>query len=218
VGTSKKQIIYQAIKKKILSTSLKPGDVLSDRRLAEELKVSRTPVREALNLLQMDNYVVQENGRGYCVKELSLRDIADIYTVREALEIAALKQGTDNLEDPDIKEIGRILKKHETLTKSYKPKGTFLDDADFHRTLAGLSKNNYLLQILESIYERIEMLKNIEGVQTERIRIAHEQHMQIYESMKKGDWQKAATLLSNHILDSKNDIIKRIQKWCTLHY
>ena len=216
---SKKDKIYQAIKRKIISTDFRPGDLLSDRKIAEELDVSRTPVREALNLLQMDNYVVQQAGRGFFVKGLSLQDIKDLFIVREALEVAALKQSLEKIESSDFNSIGQLLQRHEKIIQSYKPKGKFLEDADFHRSLARLSDNSFLLQILESIYERIEMLKNIESVGLERVETAHGQHKKIHGALAEGDFTEAMELLSRHILDSMNDILGRIQKrFSILHY
>ena len=216
---SKKDKIYQTIKRKIISTDFKPGDLLSDRKIAEELNVSRTPVREALNLLQMDNYVVQQTGRGFFVKGLSLQDIKDLFIVREALEVAALKQSLEKTESNVFNSIGELLQRHEKIIQSYKPKGKFLEDADFHRSLARLSDNPFLLQILESIYERIEMLKNIESVGLGRVETAHDQHKKIYGALAEGDFTEAMELLSRHILDSMNDILGRIQKrFSILHY
>ena len=216
---NKKDKIYQAIKRKIIDTEYKPGDMLSDRKIADELHVSRTPVREALNLLQMDKYVIQEAGRGFFVKGLSLQDIENLYIVREALEVTALKQSAETHEPKALENIGLLLEKHGELIKDYKPKGKFLEDADFHRSLAAMSDNSFLLQILESIYERIEMLKNIESVQIDRVKIANEQHQMIYNTLAQGDFTKAGELLSRHIIDSKNDILKRIQKRFTiLHF
>ena len=88
---STKTVIYETIKTRIMDMELKPGDTLSDSKLARELKGSRTPVREALNLLQTENYVGYHSERGFFVKGISLKNIEDMYTVREALEVAALR-------------------------------------------------------------------------------------------------------------------------------
>ena len=213
-----KEKIYKTIKGRIINLELKPGAILSDRKLAEELNVSRTPVRDAINMLAKENYVTQQNGRGFIVKELSLKDIEDMYIVREALEVSALKSAALNNSNDDIDRIEKLLGKHAEIIQSYKPQGKFLEDADFHRALASISNNRYIMEILKSIFERIRILKNIEPVKLERVKIAHEQHLKIFNYFSEGAYKKAEKTLSKHILDSKDDILKRLQSQFTRLY
>ena len=215
---SVKEKIYKAIKRRIINIELKPGEILSDRKLAEELHVSRTPVRDALNLLQKENYVTQQAGRGFFVKEISLKDIEDMYHVREALEVSALKLTAVNHSQSDLDKIEKLSIKHEKIIQNYKPKGKFLEDADFHKALAGISNNSHLMEILESIFERIQILKNIEPVRLERVKIAHGQHLRILDHFFNKEYQKAEKVLSKHILDAKDDIINRLQGQFTRLY
>ncbi len=214
-----KEKIYRAIKRRIINLDLRPGDVLSDRRLAEELNVSRTPVREALTLLQKENYVVQKPGRGFFVREIRLKDIEDMFMVREALEVAALKLAARNSEERNIEIIAQLLHKHARIIENYQPKGKFLEDADFHKALAQMSRNRYLFDILESIFERIQILKSIESVPLARVKIAHEQHLKIFDHFRRGEYEEAQEMLSQHILDSKDNIISRIiRHFDVLHF
>ena len=203
--------IYKTIKERIMEMDLKPGDVLSDRKLAEGLKVSRTPVREALNLLQKENYVGQHPGRGFYVKEISLKNIEDMYEVRESLEVTALRLAAKNDIKIDLERLGELLRHHERIIKTFQPNRKFLEDAEFHKALICMSRNRYLLQIVESIFERIQMLRNIEGVSRKRVQIAFNQHLQIFEYLERGLFSEAEKRLSKHILDSKDDIINRVR-------
>jgi len=203
--------VYQVLKEKIINLDLKPGEILSDRRLSEELKVSRTPVREALNLLVKENYVRHSYGRGFRVNEISLKNIFDMYEVRKALEVAALKEAAKQDVTKDVERIGNLLKYHRKIVRNFTPQGKFLEDAEFHRSLAMSSGNKYLLEILETIFSRIEMLRNIEAISRRRVEAALDQHFQIYESFKKGLFSEAEEKLSKHIQDSKDDVINRIK-------
>lgn len=203
--------VYQVLKEKIINLDLKPSEILSDRRLSEELKVSRTPVREALNLLVKENYVRHSYGRGFWVNEISLKNVFDMYEVRKALEVAALKEAAKLDVTKHVERIGKLLKYHKKIVKNFSPQGKFLEDAEFHRALAMISGNNYLLEILESIFSRIEMLRNIEEISRKRVEIALDQHFQIYDLFKKGLFSEAEETLCKHIQDSKDDIINRIK-------
>ncbi len=208
---SAKDRIYRAIKEKIINLDLKPGDILSDRKLSEELKVSRTPVREALNLLQKENYVRQHSGRGFFVSEISLKNIEDLYDVRMALESASLRHAAKRDVSKHIELMNQLLRHHKDLTKNFKPQGKFFEDAEFHKAFIMMSENQYMLEILELIFERIQMLRNIEGISEERVKAALQQHMKIFECFKKGLYSETEQMLCQHIQDSKNDIVNRIK-------
>jgi DNA-binding GntR family transcriptional regulator len=209
--SSTKDRIYRTIKEKIISLDLKPGDVLSDRRLSEELRVSRTPVREALNLLQKENFVRQQHGRGFCVSEISLKHIEDLYDVRIVLETAALRQAAKRDVTQQMENVEQVLKRHRGLVKNFRPKGTFLEDAEFHKAFVAMTENHYMFEILESILERIQMLRNIEGVSRERVKVALQQHSEIFECFRKRRYEDAEQLLCRHLEDSKENVLNRIK-------
>jgi DNA-binding GntR family transcriptional regulator len=208
---SAKEKIYRLLKKRIINMNFKPGDALSDRRLATGFSVSRTPVREALTLLQKENYVSQEANRGFFVKGVTLKDIEEMFQVREALEVASLRISALTPNERQLKKLEGMLEKHEKIIKNYKPEGKFLEDANFHKNLALMSGNKFLYKILEGIFERIQIVKQIESVLIERVKIAHEQHNQIVECLSHRMYSKAEKILSHHILDAKDNIINRMK-------
>jgi DNA-binding GntR family transcriptional regulator len=203
--------VYKTLKEKIINLDFKPGEILSDRKLSEYLNVSRTPVREALNLLVKENYVRHSPGRGFWVNEISLKNVTDMYEVRKALETAALKEAARLDVTKDVARIDKLLKHHKKIIMNFRPQGKFLEDAEFHKALVMMSGNKYLFEILESIFNRIEMLRNIEGVSQERVKVALDQHLQIFDLFSKGLFSRAEEMLCKHIQDSKDDIINRIK-------
>jgi DNA-binding GntR family transcriptional regulator len=82
--------VYTRLKQSILSARINTGSVLGEREIAEEQRVSRTPVREALVRLMADELLLRLSGRGYLVPAISAKEAADLYVVREALEAAAI--------------------------------------------------------------------------------------------------------------------------------
>jgi DNA-binding GntR family transcriptional regulator len=168
-------------------------------------------VREALNLLVNENYVRHSYGRSFWVNEISLKNIIEMYEVRKVLEVAALKETAKLDITKHVERIGNLLEYHKKIVKSFSPQGKFLEDAEFHRALAMISGNTYLLEILESIFSRIEMLRNIQEISRKRVEQAFEQHVQIYNLLEKGLFFEAEKTLCKHIQDSKEDIISRIK-------
>ena len=209
-GTIKKEEVYLAIKSQIVKMALKPGDVLSDRKLAQEFNVSRTPVREALTLLQQEGYVLQGHN-GFSVKGINLKEIEDMYYVREALEVKALKSAYTNNFENKLKKLRQLIETHSANLKQFNPGNRFLQGADFHRELVLMSGNDYLIRIIESIYERLERLHYIENLSREQAEQAHLGHTEIVNLLEKQKSIDAEELLSNHILASKDDFINRIK-------
>jgi DNA-binding GntR family transcriptional regulator len=214
-----KYMIYEIIKNKIIDLQLKPGDFLSDRNLARQLNVSRTPVREALTLLQKENFVIQHPKRGFRVNEISLKNISDMYEAREAIESTALKISAKKHVISDLEKLSQLLKHHEKLIETFEPQGKFLEDAQFHKSLMEISGNQYMLEILESIFQRIQMLRNIDPLSKRRVKTAFYEHVHIFECFKKGLYSEAEQMLCKHIMESKNDLINRIKnRFELLHF
>ena len=154
---------------------------------------------------------MSNNCRGFWVNEISLKDVVDMYEVRKALEAAALKEAAKLDAARHLGKIDKLLKHHKKIIMNFRPQGKFLEDAEFHKAFVMMSGNKYLFEILESIFSRIEMLRNIEGISQERVKIALDQHLQIFDLFKKGLFSEAEEMLCRHIQDSKEDIITRIK-------
>lgn len=216
--TTKKDKVYSAIKSQIVKMDLKPGTNLSDRRIAQALKVSRTPVREALNLLQQEDYVVQNRDGGFSVKSINLKEIDDMYDVREALEIKALKISYGKDFSQKIEALSRMVADHADRLRKFNPGNRFLEGADFHKALVRMSENSYLIKVVESIYERLERLHYIENLSPEHADKAHAGHAELIDLLEKQRYSEAEALLSEHILDSKKDYVDRLKSRFEIRY
>jgi len=129
---STKTVIYETIKTRLMDIKLKPGDTLSDSKLARELKVSRKPVREAL-------------------------------------EVAVLRLAATKDIDKDLEAIAHLLDEHATIIGDFSGQSKFLEDAEFHRALIRMGRNAYLMNIVESIFECIQMIRSIKGLSQRRV-------------------------------------------------
>jgi DNA-binding GntR family transcriptional regulator len=218
LAISKKQKVYNAIKSQILKMDLKPGIHLSDRKIARRYKVSRTPVREALTLLQQEDYVIQNQEGGFLVKGIYLKEIDDMYSVREALEVKALKLSYDNNFDESLQKLSRLIREHTVKLGHFNPGKKFLEGSDFHRALVRMCSNDYLIKTIESIYERLERLYYIEHLSREHAKKSHVDHTNIVARLEKQEYSEAEQLLSKHIIDSKYDFISRIKNRFEIRY
>jgi DNA-binding GntR family transcriptional regulator len=144
------ETVLHRLREAILSGELGAGTKLVEADLAERFGVSRGPIRESIRELAREGLVVEFNRRGSVVSTLTARDLAEVYGVREALELAASKLAIERLDDAGLTELEQHLVAFERGTR-----GDYLansvHDLAFHRTLVGLAGN----QRLAAIYDQM---------------------------------------------------------------
>lgn len=210
--------VYGRLKSQIIDLTLKPGQKLQDRQLASQLGVSRTPVREALNRLMQEDLVRQVPGQGYFVKGISIKEIEDIYETREALEVLAAKQAIENMDDEQNKKLSEILESHRRIIQKGEVKSRLIEDADFHKTIALSSKNRYLYEVINNIFDKIALLQGIDILTLKRIKVAHQEHEEIFNLLKGKQTQALVRRLKKHVSEAKTDTIERLKKKSTFLY
>ena len=112
-----RELVFDALREAILSGTLKPGDRLMEVQLAEEMGVSRTPVREAIRKLELEGLVVMVPRKGAYVSGLSLKDAADLFEIRQSLEGLAASLAAERITDEEIKMLEDSFKQLVEATK-----------------------------------------------------------------------------------------------------
>jgi DNA-binding GntR family transcriptional regulator len=190
--------VYRSLKKAILSGQYPPGCVLIQENLCREFRISRTPVRDALTHLQAEGLVVAIPNKGVLVRELSQKDVRDIYEVRLLLESAA---ASDAASKADKKEMSRILDglvrlraRKEFSFESVKKVG-----GELHRAILVSSGNRIMKEILDRIESLIEVTRIPFRESYDRLEQINQEHIELAESLLQGDREKAGDLMRNHI-------------------
>ena len=149
---------YQHIKERIVSFEFKPGQRLKAQELAAELRLSRTPVREALGRLEQEGLVAKDSGWGYAVRAMTLAEVMDLYRVREVLEVEAALEAVSRLDDALLDLLAKTLA--EAQRQAIRGRvGPFLSvTRRFHGTVALAADNGILQQMLSMISDRIQIL------------------------------------------------------------
>lgn len=195
--------VYEHIKEMILAHQLRPGHKLAPQHLADQLAVSRTPVRQALERLYQEGYAIRIADRGYYVAEMNPNEARDLYQARLAIEPFMLRQALSL--GVDKSEYARL----EALQDSYLKRiedGSVMErvlaDQDFHLHLATLSRNQYLVNSLRSIFERLNLKRRIDGYWPDRGKRGHvgiREHKELLRAMRANKVAEAATLMQGHI-------------------
>ena len=149
---------YSFLKEKISRCEYRPGERLYAHHIAEEIQVSRTPVREALGRLVHEGLVRKDGGWGYSVRELTSQEIRDLFRVRQALELEAASAAMSRITSAELTSIERLL----TLTQRLIDKGridNFVKTSrELHLAIVRASGNQLLVTLLVGLNERIQVL------------------------------------------------------------
>ncbi len=191
---------YEAIKRDILGNRLRPGTKLTHRTLAENLGVSRTPVRESLERLYQEGYVRRVLNRGYFVAEMDLKEVGELYETREALEVFALRSVmARGVSTKELAPVQAINTRYRKLCLDKLSRERLLVDREFHLALAGLSGNTHLCRTLAAIFDRLILKRRVEGYHDTRGMEPYKDHVRLLDAIAKSEVELAQSILHGHI-------------------
>jgi len=206
--------VYARLRDLILSNVLRTGQKLVDRDLAEQLGVSRTPVREALGRLAMTGLVEARTRRGYYVSKISAKQVTDLYEFRKMLEVHAVKMAAQNAQPSHLREFDRILGESKKLTfdPTNHAKAVKLD-WEIHELIARASGNESLHQAVQNLLDKIMCFIWVDDVtvDTVTLKAAHRQHQALIQMIKKKNAERAAEIIHTHIDNAQERLTKVFQ-------
>ena len=194
-----KNYVYKVLKENIMQLKLKPGTNLRKEDIAKELKVSRTPIREAFVKLSEDGLIDVYPQRGTSVTFIDLRKVEEAKFMREHLEKAVVTLGCEVLSKDDLFELRANINKQEMGLKDLSYMKLFKLDTNFHKLIfQGCDKSTIWssMQQVSTHLNRFRMLSLAADFNREEV-IAD--HKKIYTALKERDKEKAEQIMKNHI-------------------
>ncbi len=197
--------IEQQIRKAILNGTFKPGERLVEITIAEQLGVSRAPVREALSALEREGIVVNVPRRGYSVIDFMDKDIDEVYSLRLLLEIGALRRAVSRLTEKDLAEMQCVLDKLDKAAhQKTDPEKIVALDLAFHELICRLADHSRLYSVWNTMRLQTQLLISL----TSRTHYDHpdqpgEFHRRILDAIRDKDLRRAEATLTDHILDAQ---------------
>jgi len=207
-----RELVFEALRDAIIRGVLKPGERLMEVQLAEELGVSRTPVREAIRKLELEDLVVMIPRKGAYVSGISLKDIADVFEVRAAVEALAAGLAAERITAEELEELERILVKKAEIIEANDLDRLVEIDILFHECLYQGSRNAKLVQIINNLSEQIHRFRSTSLASPGRMKEALEEHRKIVEAISERNITLAQTLAQEHIENAENSILEAIRK------
>lgn len=207
-----RELVFESLREAIISAQLRPGERLMEIQLAEEMGVSRTPVREAIRKLELEGLVVMIPRKGAYVAGLSLKDIVDVFEIRGALEGLAAELAAERITDNELEELERYLVKISDEIEKGDLEKVVATDTDFHSILYQASRNQRLSQIISNLREQIQRFRTTSLSYPGRMKTALEEHRKIVEAISARDGVLACKLAQEHIENAENSMMSMIHQ------
>lgn len=198
---------YNQIKDAICQGSVAPGDILSENQIAQQLGMSRTPVREALRALVSEGFVEIRNGIGAYVKPLSSKDMEDLYEVRCLLEMQAIKTSIYRISNDEIDDLTRRFQAiYDACEQGDSPaQGEFSElDWELHSLLVDRCTNNYIKEIVAGNNSNLRRYQSLSVNVLGDVHESARQHLEILRVLRSRDLDKLEEVLHAHLMWSAN--------------
>lgn len=202
---------YGTLKRDILDFRLAPGDRFTETEIADRLRVSRTPVREALFRLEREGYLEVRQRNGWLVKPLDFDTLDHFYELRSVLEIAAVQALCAPGQVPDpLRALQPLVDLWGVDGAHQSHDGEWLAALDerFHTDLVAAAGNPEIARVHRAATERIRIVRRLDFTQPERITRTYAEHGAILQAILRRDAEQATALLRDHIGDSQAAVRK----------
>jgi GntR family transcriptional regulator, gluconate operon transcriptional repressor len=206
-------VVARRLRNQIISGELAPGERLREVELATRFGVSRGPIRDALKELARESLVVALPRRGAVVSGMTAADIEEVYAVREALELLALRLASDRAPDQELLSLKRFLVGMEDAVRNRDMRALISADLGFHRGICQASRNRRLLVMWEELALQCAAIIGLSATVEERMaRGVDRHHDEVLESLRKRDAARAGEILGEHFERSQELILAAMDK------
>lgn len=204
--------VYSYLKEEIVSGKLKEESRIVEEEFAEKLNVSRTPLREAIRMLELEGLIEARKKGGVTVPKTTKKDIEEVVKIRIALESVILEEVFDKITEKDIKKLEKIIMKvEEIIDDDNESLETFKYFSQFNKTLYSISNLPRVINLIDNLNLYLKKFRKISIKNKERRLSAHKDHSEIVKLIKKHEKIKAINLNKKHLLEAKEFLINQLE-------
>ena len=206
-------IVYDSLKESILNGSLKPGERLMESKIADDLGVSRTPVREAIRKLEKEKYVKMVPRKGAYVEDLTKEDILEVIEIRVVLEGLAAELAAQNITDEMKEKMKENVRKFNLASLEVDRKELIILDEIFHNMIYVASGNKKLNEIVKELQDQFQRFRLSYFNEFDSYNRLTDSHNKLYNAIADGNSNEAKKYAIAHIKEIKKNLIE----WKTEH-
>ena len=209
-NTSIRDVAYEQLKHGIITGQIPAGSRIVETVYADQLHISRTPLREALRKLERDGLVEYVLHRGVVVRAFTIDDIDEIFTIRNAMMMLILPSIVENVTPDKIEELRDILKKMDVEYERADAQALAVSNRLFHGTMEHISDKLRILRVIDSQEEYIKRFQATTIASVVRRTNAHQEHHDMVDLLEKRDLDGLKTLFQHHFEESKETCLKAV--------
>lgn len=205
-----RDVVFNTLRKAILTGELKPGERLMEIHLANRLGVSRTPIREAIRKLELEGLVIMIPRRGAEVAQITEKGLKDVLEVRRALDALCAELACDRISEEEKEKLKSACDGFEKATKTKDATVIAQADVALHDIIVQATGNQRLIQLINNLSEQMYRYRFEYIKEESRHDNLVEEHRMIYESIVARDKEKAAAAAKLHIDNQEASIIRQL--------
>ena len=206
-----REIVSDALRQAIRDGILPPGERLMEIPLAEELGVSRTPIREAIRILEQEGLIVMIPRRGTYVADMSLKDVAEVFELRSILEELAAELAAERITNEEIEALEQHLVEIGNYMNENNLDKVVQADILFHEILYKASRNDRLVEMINNLREQTLRFRTLSMSQTGRLAKTWDEHRQLVEAISDRDVERARQIARIHMEESEKTLLEGMQ-------
>lgn len=191
--------VYRYLRNGITEGRYQTGEALVELKIAEELGVSRTPVREAIKQLELEDLVTSLPNRGVLVKGFSTEDVNDAFTIRKLLEGQVAYWAAERIQEKELDRLQEIIELMDLYTRKNDTERLVSLDTQFHELLYEACQSRTLKNVLTSLHQNIRRARQSSLTSPERAIASLSEHRQIYDALVRRDAAAAKMCIERHI-------------------
>ena len=207
-----RDIAYEQLKHAIITGQIPAGSRIVETVYADQLHISRTPLREALRKLERDGLVEYVLHRGVVVRAFTIEDIEEIFTIRNAMMMLIMPSVVENVTDGKIKELRDILKQMDVEYEKEDADALAVSNRLFHGTMEHISDKMRILRVIDSQEEYIKRFSAVTIASIIRRSNAHQEHHQLVDLLEKRDLEGLQQLMQHHLEESKETCLAAVRE------
>jgi DNA-binding GntR family transcriptional regulator len=209
---SKAQKVFLHLKEKILENELPPGEFINLNKVAQELNVSKIPVREGVKKLENIGLVESLPNVGARVKTLNLRELEQLVLIRRELEALAARLAAETIDKKTIKKLREYAAKMEECRLSGNIHEYVIVNRDFHRLIYKSSNSPILNNMVIDLWDRSERTRWVFSMFPERLAQSNAEHCELIEALEAHDAQKAGEIIYKQKSSGFINVIKVLKE------
>jgi DNA-binding GntR family transcriptional regulator len=206
-----REIAYERLKDAVRYANLQPGEPLSENRISKILGISRTPVREALQMLSQEGLVEIIPGRAVTVASRSIREILDVIQIRLLLEPTLVRLVTEAISREKLADLGDCTSRMAAAVEAVDRQAWSIADTRWHEILSDACPNGLLGEMVLQMRNRVHRYANIDHqLKIKQLKNGTREHHAIYEAIATGDAHHAEQVMREHLENLRQNLFDQL--------